>query len=305
MAIIYFGAIIPTVPHTGDWKSLNQWYSQPGYSNKGGSSPGVQLGRFPDYATDTIYIYQNILSNVSTYFIGSDTWSTDHTYPGLVFSYDGFVFNDPLAIYSGSIESSNSTFTSGTILNPIRLSNVNYLNGASILGGFAPSSFGDLIISNAALDNLDFTIVPIAVQLKIILTLDDIGTSNVNIGSYNLPVSSVSVSSGVVNQQFTTGRNFNICRTATFSTANIVFTGLLTLPVANSILTQSVVIENSIYSPTVNIPIKNIKGGSNYTIDTSIYPKTYGFGVVSGTFSPIIKLSNVPKLNYNLGAATE
>jgi hypothetical protein len=99
MATIYFGAEVPIVSHTGNWQSLNQWYSDPGASG-GYGYPATYLNRFP-LITDTIYFFQQVTSNVGVYNTGTSTWTTDGIWPGPVRR----LMSIGTGIWTGSIDS--------------------------------------------------------------------------------------------------------------------------------------------------------------------------------------------------------
>jgi hypothetical protein len=116
---VYFGANNPSSPINGNWQDITQWYSNPGFTGES-TLPSTKLNRFPNPATDDVYIYQDVKTNVATY-VGTypnGSWTTDKTYSGLIYGRNAF--RDPNAIWTGTIYNGNcqsGTFTGNFITN--------------------------------------------------------------------------------------------------------------------------------------------------------------------------------------------
>ena len=145
MATIFFGASIPVYTQNGNWQDINQWYSNPQNGSGKSSSAATLLGRFPNTATDTVFLAQDVKSNAGTYTgtYPTGTWTTG-TYAGALTGYNAG-FDDPNCTWSGTISGypnfyrgtftgdlsgvSNYIFSGGTFTNTVRFNTgttVNY-----------------------------------------------------------------------------------------------------------------------------------------------------------------------------------
>ena len=126
MAIVYFGANIPLSTMNGNWSDITQWYSFFGTGGKG-AQPAVYLNRFPNPATDTVQMIQEVKSNGGTY---------TGTYPSGSWTYGSYAgpiiyanLNDPNCTWSGTMTSGFS-IQQGTVTG-----NLSGVSGLNIYGG--------------------------------------------------------------------------------------------------------------------------------------------------------------------------
>jgi len=308
MITIYFGTeIYPAgkVP-TGNWQSLDQWYSDRGYPGGKGTpdTPATPLGRFPNAATDTVYLYQNIVSNVATYNTSTSSWSSDHTYPGRielsVWNTSSPVMSDPLAIYSGIVSCTGlaARIGAGTFYNlSVTTSGDLFIAGGTIISVTGAGGIVDLLNSGLAGIQTN-TFSQFGGLLRMSLTANDTSTVPLQIGSYATPV------------QLWVSGVYSIARDLTIYAGGISWQGptmLGLLRILKSTVGTAAFSDNisnyGTYSPTVTTPVTKVSG--QYSINDSSVPTSNGFGLKSGTFSPTVKLSSLPVLISNIGAIIE
>lgn len=310
MSIVYFGATVyPSgISNTGNWQDLTQWYSDVGYVGGKGTpdQPGTLLGRFPNAVTDTVFLYISITSNVATYNAVTGFWSTDHTYTGRIESamYSPYysIASDPLAIYSGVFSTNNSwvNISAGTFYN-LSTGAIEQVYDNNIVGGTFVSitGKGNVVLSNNGLIGIQTnTFSQFNGQISINLMADHNSNVPLQLGSYSSPIA-LSVTGA-----YSIFCNMDIF-SKSFSWVNTTMRGLMrVLKTSLGYVDHSTRINNSgTYSPTVTIPITNVSG--QYSVNDSAVPNHCGFGSPLGTFSPIIKLSNLPVATSNIGAIIE
>ena len=146
MATIFFGASSPVYTANGNWQDINQWYSN--LQNGSGKSitAATLLGRFPNAATDTVFLAQDVKSNVGTYTgtYPSGTWTTG-TYAGSILGYAAKI-DDPNATWSGAIRG-YPNFCRGTFTGDLSGIGTYYLNGGT---------FTNTVIFNTGTANYNF-----------------------------------------------------------------------------------------------------------------------------------------------------
>jgi len=106
MATVYFGSPNPPAGYSANnrWSDINQWFADQGSSGEGYYYPAVPLGRFPDPATDLVFLYQDVGFELGTWIGGTyptGSYSTG-TYAGPVDAWYRTLY-DPSATWSGII----------------------------------------------------------------------------------------------------------------------------------------------------------------------------------------------------------
>lgn len=125
MGIVYFGAQYAGTPPNGNWQDINQWYSSQGEAGEGYFYPATPLGRFPNPATDSVFMTQYVTSLAGTYNTTTNAWTTG-TYAGpIVYGR----FDDPNCTWSGTL-TNLAQFYRGTFTG-----NLSGLTSLGIYGG--------------------------------------------------------------------------------------------------------------------------------------------------------------------------
>ena len=115
MTTAYFGVYytVSGHPKNGDWTDTFQWYSQDGFSNEFGVTPGTLLGRLPTEA-DTVVFNQAVTSHVPTSWtgtiqdakLGSSIVPATGTWSGLIYGSCTIYGTTSSPVISGTLGSS-------------------------------------------------------------------------------------------------------------------------------------------------------------------------------------------------------
>ena len=154
MGNVYFGSVFAAA--TGNWNTVANWFSYPGFSTSNSTIPAVPLGRLPNASTDSVQLYNGTVSTgptggyAGTVAIPGPNNATIGPGQGGISagSYSGTV----TLSCSGPMESGPVTISGGSFSNTVTISGGNR-NTSLISGG----NFSSTVQFNSGLYTAEVT----------------------------------------------------------------------------------------------------------------------------------------------------
>ncbi|OYW74634.1 MAG: hypothetical protein B7Z37_16930 [Verrucomicrobia bacterium 12-59-8] len=282
MAAIYFGDGFSG--NSGDWNSVDNWYSSKGFYCCGSDYPGTPMGRLPVDGTDTVHIVAPVTTNSPAVWNGNIVMEAGIAYPvspaGKISSgvWNGTITGGGLG-QSGTArcELAGGTFNGTVGCRVLKISGGTFASAVSMSASFAQSGAQNQITGgtfNAAVVIEGLSVGTEYGSLKLPDSLISAGTFNSTVNVKGAKVTGGTFYGAVTsNMPFPVGDKEGTAQEGSYVHTRIA--GGTYMPLATVALTKS---------------------GGAWTLDTTTLPLDPGFKQGGGTFAPRITLTGLPDI---------